>query len=201
MEHPPDGGGERGADGGGVVSATNAEEPAEPRGAPEQPTPSEMVNLAMQLRPDKMRGASESDREDVLAEAFNVWKLAREILARSGKTSDEAMRAEVEKDDAARDKGAKGADVLREYPISEAARSLGYKDTRGVRSFFDLVAAAEKAGALANIHLSGGLATWIRDCGKVDDYQLSILKQFKSTRDSRRHRAGGLAKAAKSAVK
>lgn len=178
------------------MSAAEGEGSAKPGAAPEQPTPTELVSLAFKLRPGKMIGATESDREEALAEAFNVWKLAREVLARGGKTSEDAMRDELENVDLARENERQGDDVKLEYSIQEAWRELGYKDTRGARSFFELLAAAVKAGVTNEF--SAGL---IRDSEKVDGYHFFLLRKFKAECAAKKVREGGRSKAAKFAVK
>lgn len=185
----------------GEGSAKSGAEPEQPTptqqtASAEQPTPTELVSLAFKLRPGKMKDATESDLEEALAEAFNVWKLAREVLARGGKTSDEAMRDELEKGDLARENEVQGDDVKPKYSIQEAWRGLGYKDTRGSRSFFELLTAAVKAGVTNDF--SAGL---IRDSEMVDGHHFFLLRKFKAERAAKKVREGGLAKAAKSAVK
>jgi len=181
-----------------VTKVTDAPKPAL---APTLPTPTELVNVAIALRPAKMTSGAKDQSEDAIAEALGVWMLARNILDQNGMTSGDMIRDEAKKADAALSGTANRKEQPDDYSISEAVREFGNKGTRGERSFFELIKAAQVAGALSNIALTGGLESWVRDTGRIDAPALSILKQFKSKRLSERGRKGGLGKAAKKAVK
>jgi len=183
------------------MKATKVKDAPKPALAPTLPTPTELVNVAIALRPAKMTSGAEEEREDAIAEALGVWILARNILDQNGMTSGDVIRDEAKKADAALSGTANRKEQPADYSISEAVRELGFKETRGERSFFELIKAAQAAGALSNIALKGGLKYWVKETERIDAFALSVLKHFKSKRFSGRSRKGGLGKAAKTAVK
>lgn len=103
------------------MSIANAEEPVNPAGAPDLPTPSELVSLAALVRPEGLRTAAGHDCEELLCEAFELWQVARAVVANKGQTrahvEGEAMMSVVE-ESAAKDEAEAAAKAAPEMVVA-----------------------------------------------------------------------------------
>lgn len=177
------------------MSARKARRPVKDGGAGDVPTPSELVNIAMQLRPGALHSAHSGSAEIILCEAFGVWQLARQVIANGGKTQEDHLRSAARTIDAATDGGPSPAGKD-SYTLQEAWRQLGYKDTRGERSLFELLRAMDTEQP-NQWRARGGLAQWVRSIGCLDAFEMRAAEGFKRDREAKRNSAGGKARAAR----
>lgn len=166
----------------------------------ENPSPSELVTLAVAMHGQKFTEADGDARRELLADALWAWRLARGAI-------DSGIQSE-------REKGEEIHKSLHESPtdqspkppltLAQAASQLGYKETRGVRSVLELAEAMDRAeprrfdGLVTGQRT--GLAAWIEDVG-VDEPQLDALRKFKAQRTTSGRAAGGRSAARKKPVK
>lgn len=171
---------------------------ARPQNPAPAPAPGELVQLAVTLY-GAPRLCDVTTRDQTLVDALAVWLAAFQLIERGGTELDLARRAmEVELSTASR---AETGEPEKHYSIDEAYHALGYKDTRGERSFLELVQALD---AHAPEEYSGlrtkdgpGLFHWIRETGYVTEVQLASLKKFRADRVKLARSAGGAARAVK----